>query len=228
MTTPQHRIGSGSGHGSTAAEVLDGIDLSGKFCVVTGGAPAGGRVVAVSSGHRRHRGAKLAGDLGRGESEYLSQQQRRPLRGWQRLQCRDEGEFQAFGLAVAGFRRRRCSAPAQLVAGVGLHPCRLSQRSARPGSRHDWRAVGDGQLSPGAALGDIQRRVHGGLLPAPERRRRHRPGLARPERCHRPPEAWPPRPPAYRPALAWSTLSRLAYGHRDEAGPAGLVILTNS
>jgi NAD(P)-dependent dehydrogenase (short-subunit alcohol dehydrogenase family) len=37
MTTPQHKIGSGFGHDSTAAEVLDGIDLSGKFCVVTGG-----------------------------------------------------------------------------------------------------------------------------------------------------------------------------------------------
>jgi NAD(P)-dependent dehydrogenase (short-subunit alcohol dehydrogenase family) len=37
MTTPQHAIGSGFGHDSTAAEVLDGIDLSGKFCLVTGG-----------------------------------------------------------------------------------------------------------------------------------------------------------------------------------------------
>jgi NAD(P)-dependent dehydrogenase (short-subunit alcohol dehydrogenase family) len=37
MTTPQHKIGSGFGHGSTAAEVLDGIDLSGRYCVVTGG-----------------------------------------------------------------------------------------------------------------------------------------------------------------------------------------------
>jgi NAD(P)-dependent dehydrogenase (short-subunit alcohol dehydrogenase family) len=37
MTTPQHGIGSGFGHGSTAAEVLDGLDLSGTFCVVTGG-----------------------------------------------------------------------------------------------------------------------------------------------------------------------------------------------
>jgi NAD(P)-dependent dehydrogenase (short-subunit alcohol dehydrogenase family) len=37
MTTPQHKIGSGFGHDSTAAEVLDGIDLSGRYCVVTGG-----------------------------------------------------------------------------------------------------------------------------------------------------------------------------------------------
>jgi NAD(P)-dependent dehydrogenase (short-subunit alcohol dehydrogenase family) len=37
MTTEQHRIGSGFGRSSTAAEVLAGLDLSGKFCVVTGG-----------------------------------------------------------------------------------------------------------------------------------------------------------------------------------------------
>jgi NAD(P)-dependent dehydrogenase (short-subunit alcohol dehydrogenase family) len=37
MTTEQHGIGSGFGRGSTAAEVLAGLDLSGKFCVVTGG-----------------------------------------------------------------------------------------------------------------------------------------------------------------------------------------------
>ena len=37
MTTPQQRIGSGFGAQSTAAEVIDGIDLSGKLTVVTGG-----------------------------------------------------------------------------------------------------------------------------------------------------------------------------------------------
>jgi len=37
MTTPQHKIGSGFGHRSTAAEVLDGLDLSGKLAIVTGG-----------------------------------------------------------------------------------------------------------------------------------------------------------------------------------------------
>jgi NAD(P)-dependent dehydrogenase (short-subunit alcohol dehydrogenase family) len=37
MTTPQHKIGSGFGAQSTAAEVVDGIDLSGKLAVVTGG-----------------------------------------------------------------------------------------------------------------------------------------------------------------------------------------------
>ncbi|PRX97787.1 SDR family NAD(P)-dependent oxidoreductase [Allonocardiopsis opalescens] len=37
MTTPQHRIGSGFGARSTAAEVLDGIDLSGRLAIVTGG-----------------------------------------------------------------------------------------------------------------------------------------------------------------------------------------------
>lgn len=37
MTTPQRKIGSEFGHDSTAAEVLDGIDLTGKHAVVTGG-----------------------------------------------------------------------------------------------------------------------------------------------------------------------------------------------
>ncbi|HEY9414354.1 MAG TPA: SDR family NAD(P)-dependent oxidoreductase [Pseudonocardia sp.] len=35
--TAQHRIGSGFGAGSTAAEVLTGVDLSGKVAIVTGG-----------------------------------------------------------------------------------------------------------------------------------------------------------------------------------------------
>jgi NAD(P)-dependent dehydrogenase (short-subunit alcohol dehydrogenase family) len=37
MTTPQHPIGSGFGARSTAAEVIDGIDLHGKLAIVTGG-----------------------------------------------------------------------------------------------------------------------------------------------------------------------------------------------
>jgi NAD(P)-dependent dehydrogenase (short-subunit alcohol dehydrogenase family) len=37
MTTPQHKIGSGFGARSTAAEVLHGIDLTGKLALVTGG-----------------------------------------------------------------------------------------------------------------------------------------------------------------------------------------------
>src|SRR5262245_53997242 len=37
MTTAQHKIGSGFGASSTAAEVLDGIDLSGRLAIVTGG-----------------------------------------------------------------------------------------------------------------------------------------------------------------------------------------------
>ena len=37
MTTPQHKIGSGFDMRSTAAEVLSGIDLTGKLAVVTGG-----------------------------------------------------------------------------------------------------------------------------------------------------------------------------------------------
>jgi NAD(P)-dependent dehydrogenase (short-subunit alcohol dehydrogenase family) len=37
MTTPQQKIGSGFGAQSTAAEVVDGIDLSGRLAVITGG-----------------------------------------------------------------------------------------------------------------------------------------------------------------------------------------------
>ncbi|MFI7117874.1 SDR family NAD(P)-dependent oxidoreductase [Amycolatopsis sp. NPDC049868] len=37
MTTAQHKIGSGFGARSTAGEVLNGIDLSGKLALVTGG-----------------------------------------------------------------------------------------------------------------------------------------------------------------------------------------------
>jgi len=36
-TTPQHPIGSGFGPETTAAEVIRGIDLSGKTAIVTGG-----------------------------------------------------------------------------------------------------------------------------------------------------------------------------------------------
>ncbi|MBV8990957.1 MAG: SDR family NAD(P)-dependent oxidoreductase, partial [Solirubrobacterales bacterium] len=36
-TTPQHKIGSGFGARSTAREVLQGIDLTGKLAIVTGG-----------------------------------------------------------------------------------------------------------------------------------------------------------------------------------------------
>ncbi|MDS0137803.1 MULTISPECIES: SDR family NAD(P)-dependent oxidoreductase [unclassified Amycolatopsis] len=37
MTTAQHKIGSGFGATTTAAEVLDGLDLTGKLAIVTGG-----------------------------------------------------------------------------------------------------------------------------------------------------------------------------------------------
>jgi len=37
MTTTQHKLGSGFGAGSTAAEVLKGVDLTGKLAIVTGG-----------------------------------------------------------------------------------------------------------------------------------------------------------------------------------------------
>src|SRR4051795_10139116 len=37
MTTPQEPIGSGFGYRSTAAEAVEGINLSGKLAIVTGG-----------------------------------------------------------------------------------------------------------------------------------------------------------------------------------------------
>ncbi|MFD5760516.1 SDR family NAD(P)-dependent oxidoreductase, partial [Streptomyces sp. NPDC127044] len=37
MTTAQHKIGSGFGAHSTAADVLQGVDLTGKLAIVTGG-----------------------------------------------------------------------------------------------------------------------------------------------------------------------------------------------
>ncbi|HZE41551.1 MAG TPA: SDR family NAD(P)-dependent oxidoreductase [Stackebrandtia sp.] len=37
MTSPQHKIGSGFGRDTTAAEVLKGVDLAGRLAVVTGG-----------------------------------------------------------------------------------------------------------------------------------------------------------------------------------------------
>src|SRR3954449_11302584 len=43
MTTPQRPIGSGFGYRSTAAEVLEGIDLGGRLAIVTGGYSGLGR-----------------------------------------------------------------------------------------------------------------------------------------------------------------------------------------
>ena len=72
MSTPQHRIHSGFGPRSTAAEVLEGIDLSGRLAIVTGGysglgletvralAAAGAHVV-VPARRRAHAAEVLAG-----------------------------------------------------------------------------------------------------------------------------------------------------------------------
>src|SRR5215218_6466076 len=72
MATPQHRIHSGFGYRSTAAEVLDGIDLSGRLAIVTGGysglglettralSGAGAQVV-VPARRRAHAEEVLAG-----------------------------------------------------------------------------------------------------------------------------------------------------------------------
>ena len=77
MASPQQKIGSGFGAQSTAAEVMQGVDLSGKLAVVTGGycglglettralAAAGAHVVvparrpdAAARGARRHRACR--------------------------------------------------------------------------------------------------------------------------------------------------------------------------
>src|SRR5688572_5952284 len=75
MATPQHRIQSGFGYRSTAAEVLEGVDLSGRLAIVTGGysdlglettralAGAGAQVV-VPARRRAHAAEVLALALG--------------------------------------------------------------------------------------------------------------------------------------------------------------------
>ncbi|OXM63373.1 MULTISPECIES: SDR family NAD(P)-dependent oxidoreductase [Amycolatopsis] len=69
MTTAQHKIGSGFGASTTAAEVLRGIDLSGKLAIVTGGYSGLGlettRALAAAGAHvvvpaRRPDAAKAA------------------------------------------------------------------------------------------------------------------------------------------------------------------------
>ncbi len=69
MSTPQHQIGSGFGFQSTADDVLDGIDLTGRLAVVTGGYSGIGlettRALAAAGAHvvvpaRRPASAKEA------------------------------------------------------------------------------------------------------------------------------------------------------------------------
>jgi NAD(P)-dependent dehydrogenase (short-subunit alcohol dehydrogenase family) len=71
-TTPQHHIDSGFGAQSTATEVLEGLDLSGRLAIVTGGysglglettkaLSAAGATVVVPSRRRAHAEEVLAG-----------------------------------------------------------------------------------------------------------------------------------------------------------------------
>src|SRR3954465_5549721 len=72
MTTPQQPIGSGFGARSPAAEVLGGVDLSGRLAIVTGGysglgletvraLSAAGAAVIVPARRRAHAEAVLDG-----------------------------------------------------------------------------------------------------------------------------------------------------------------------
>jgi len=70
--TPQAPVGSGFGHDSTATEVLEGLDLSGKLVVLTGGysgigleatraLSAAGAHVVVPARRPEHAAAELGG-----------------------------------------------------------------------------------------------------------------------------------------------------------------------
>jgi NAD(P)-dependent dehydrogenase (short-subunit alcohol dehydrogenase family) len=81
MATPQEPIGSGFGYRTTAAEVVDGIDLSGKLAIVTGGysglgletvralAGAGATVIVPARRRARAEEALAAIDPGPGSIE---------------------------------------------------------------------------------------------------------------------------------------------------------------
>ncbi|WP_405162801.1 SDR family NAD(P)-dependent oxidoreductase [Nocardia sp. NBC_01499] len=115
MTTAQRKIGSGFGPRSTATEVLDGIDLSGKLAIVTGGysglglatvralAAAGARVIVPA---------------------------RRPEIGRQAVVDIDGVEVDSLDLAdlasVRGFADRFLAAQRRidiLIAGAGIMAC---------------------------------------------------------------------------------------------------------
>src|ERR1700753_3303870 len=81
MTRAQQRIGSGLDATSTAAEVIDGIDLSGKLAIVTGGysglglettrALAGAGAHVVVPARRRDVAQRALADIGRTEVDVL-------------------------------------------------------------------------------------------------------------------------------------------------------------
>lgn len=79
MSTPQHRIDSGFGYRSTAAEVVAGIDLAGRTAIVTGGysglgletvkALAGAGATVVVPARRRAHAEEVLADVESGSIE---------------------------------------------------------------------------------------------------------------------------------------------------------------
>jgi NAD(P)-dependent dehydrogenase (short-subunit alcohol dehydrogenase family) len=95
MRTPQHAIGTGFGARSTADEVLDGVDLTGRYAVVTGGYSGvglettralarAGAAVLVPARRREHAEEVLAavdGDVTVDQVDLADQQSVRELAG---------------------------------------------------------------------------------------------------------------------------------------------------
>src|SRR5580693_4339546 len=79
MTTPQVPLGSGFGARTTAAEVVDGIDLTGKLAIVTGGysglgletvrALAGAGAMVIVPARRPDQARAVLADAGLGDVE---------------------------------------------------------------------------------------------------------------------------------------------------------------
>ena len=197
MATPQQPIDSGFGARSTAAEVLEGIDLSGRLAIVTGGysglgletvraLSGAGADVIVPARRREHAVEVLAGvarvevealDLGDLDSVRACAQQRarrRPRRRHPHQQRRDHGvprDARRAGLGGA-------------VRHQPPRPLRARERAVAAARRRRRRARGRALVDRAQALADPLRR------PACGRRRTTRSG--RPTVRRRPPTACSP------------------------------------